>query len=69
MALITLAEYARRHGRDTSTLRKSIKRLKTVQKLGHDWVIDEDEPYPADGRVKSGQYVNWRKSPKEHDDL
>ena len=50
--LITLTEYARRIGRDPSTLRhKAIKGgFKTAQKLGRDWFIDEDEPYSDNRR-------------------
>jgi len=65
VALITIKEYAARHGRDHRTALQKAQRGKfeTAKKLGRDWVIDEDEPY-VDCRIKSGKYQNWRK-PKE----
>jgi len=64
--LIPLVEYAKRHGRDNSAARHMALRggFKTAQKMGRDWVIDEDEPYP-DNRIKSGEYKNWRKNKQE----
>ena len=63
MALITLKEYAIRHGCDPVVLRQKALRggFETARKLGRDWVIEEDEPL-VDLRVKSGKYINWRKS-------
>ena len=62
MALITLKEYAERHGRNPATARQKANRggFLTAQKIGRDWFIDEDEPY-ADNRETSGDYKNWRK--------
>jgi hypothetical protein len=62
MALITLKEYALRLGKNPDVVRQKALRgtLKTAQKLGRDWFIDENEPY-VDHRVKSGDYVGWRK--------
>lgn len=59
--LITLAEYAARHGRSPATLRQRIARgtLK-AEKIGRDWLIDEDTPL-EDTRVKTGEYRDWRK--------
>lgn len=59
--LISLAEYAAKHGRDPSTVRQMALRgsFETAKKIGRNWVIDSDEPYP-DNRVRSGQYVGWR---------
>ena len=47
MALITLKEYAERHGRDPATVRQKALRgtFVTAVKIGRDWLIDEDEPY------------------------
>lgn len=61
MAIITLKEYATRHGLDPVATRHKAQRggYKTAHKFGRDWVIDEDEPN-LDNRVKSGKYVNWR---------
>lgn len=62
MALISLAEYAKMHGKSISTVRqKAIDGgFETAQKIGRNWVIDSDEPY-EDRRIKSGKYVDWRK--------
>lgn len=45
--LIPIRVYAERNGVDVSTVRhKCLKGgYKTAQKLGRDWLIDEDEPY------------------------
>ena len=61
MGMITLVEYASRHGVDSTALRHKAQRgtLKTVKKMGRDWFIDEDEPL-VDGRIKSGKYKDWR---------
>lgn len=69
MALITLKEYAERHGRDPVVVRQKAIRggFKTAHHLGRDWVIDEDEPY-VDDRVRNGKYRDWRnKYPKRSD--
>ena len=60
--LISLAEYAQRNGRDPATARQMALRggFKTAQKIGRDWVIDDQEPYP-DRRVKTGKYKDFRK--------
>lgn len=61
MALITLKEYAERHGRNPATFRQKALRggFKTAQKIGRDWMIDENEPL-EDLRVKSGDYIGFR---------
>ncbi|WP_302814944.1 hypothetical protein [Ruthenibacterium lactatiformans] len=63
--LISFAEYARIHGKETSSVRRMALRgrFKTAVKIGKVWAIDDQEPYP-DNRVKSGQYRDWRK-PKD----
>jgi len=66
MALISLIEYAERHGRDHSTVRRKALagNFQTAQKIGRNWVIDEDEPY-IDKRIKTGKYKNCRKKRKK----
>jgi hypothetical protein len=56
--LISLAEYAKRHGRAHATVRQMALRggFKTARKIGRNWVISAGEPYP-DNRVKSGKYI------------
>lgn len=66
--LIPIAEYAARIGRDPATVRQKILRgtLPGAVKIGRDWLIPADAPYP-DNREKSGKYKNWRnkKGPAE----
>lgn len=60
--MIPLADYARQHGRGPATARQMALRggFQTAKKIGRDWLIDDQEPYP-DRRVKTGQYKDWRK--------
>ena len=50
--LIALNEYAKKHNRSGDTLRRLAERgiLKTSQKIGRNWVVDSDEPYPVKKR-------------------
>lgn len=59
--LISLTEYAKRHGKSPATARQMALRggFQTAQKIGRDWMIDDQEPYP-DRRVKTGKYKDWR---------
>lgn len=56
--LISLVEYARRHGKDPATARQMALRsgFETARKIGRNWVIEDTEPWP-DRRVKTGRYV------------
>lgn len=56
--LISIAEYAAMHNRAAKSARDMAKhgRFKTAKKIGRNWVIESDEPYP-DTRIKSGKYV------------
>lgn len=69
MGLISLVEYAERHGKQPITVRQKAKRggFRTAQKIGRNWIIDEDEPY-EDQRVKSGEYIGFRDKYKKKDD-
>ena len=46
--LIALTEYAKQHGKGVSTVRQMAETggFKTAQKIGRNWVIDDQEPYP-----------------------
>ena len=59
--LITVKEYAARHGVSPAAVRQKCERggYKTAQKPGRDWLIDEDEEY-TDLRMKSGRYVGQK---------
>ena len=65
--IISLVEYAKRHNKDLDAVRKMALRgsFDTARKLGRDWLIEEDEPYP-DRRIKSGKYIGWRKKYKKN---
>lgn len=58
--LISLAEYAEKHGKCQESARKMAQRggFQTAQKIGRNWVIDNEEPWP-DRRVKTGEYIGW----------
>lgn len=59
--LISLAEYAEKHGKSQVTARQTAQRgaFNTAQKIGRNWVIDSEEPWPEDKRLKSGKYTGW----------
>lgn len=61
--MISIGDYAEKHGKAKRTVRQMAERggFQTAQKIARNWIIDEDEPYPDDARIKSGKYVNWRK--------
>lgn len=58
--LISLAQYAEKHGKCQESARKMAQRggFQTAQKIGRNWVIDSEEPWP-DRRVKTGEYIGW----------
>ena len=58
--LISLVEYAEKHGKRQESARKMAQRggFETARKIGRNWVIDSEEPWP-DRRVKSGEYIGW----------
>lgn len=54
--LISLAEYAAKHGVTPDTVRQKVLRgnLPQAVKIGRNWAIPEDTPY-EDGRRKDGK--------------
>ena len=58
--LISLVEYAERHGKNPANARQMAARgsFQTARKIGRDWVIEDTEPWP-DRRVKTGEYIGW----------
>jgi hypothetical protein len=62
---ISIAQYCEKYGLDGGNVRRlaAAGRINAI-KIGVQWVIPADEPRPADARVKSGKYKNWRK-PKQ----
>lgn len=47
MALVSIAEYAAKHGKEQSTVKQKAARggFTTAVKIGRNWAIDENEPY------------------------
>lgn len=45
--LISLAEYAKMHGKAQSSVQQKARRggFQTARKIGRNWVIDSEEPY------------------------
>ena len=62
MSLISVSEYAMKNNKDPGNIRRFLAegRLQGM-KIGKQWVLDEDAQYPADQRVVSGIYKNFRK--------
>ncbi len=60
--LLSVSEYAQLYHKDPGNIRRYLAsgRLRG-QKIGNQWVIPKDAPYPSDDRQKSGKYRNWRK--------
>ena len=48
MAMIPLTQYAAMHGKAEVTARQMARRggLRTARKLGRNWIVDSQEPYP-----------------------
>ena len=59
--LIPIAQYAERIGLTANAVRRKCLRgtLPGAVKIGRDWLIPSDAPYP-DSRVKSGKYIGYR---------
>ena len=62
MEMLTISQYAARIGKAPRSVRQKCQAgtLPGAVKVGRDWLIPADAPYP-DERSKSGQYRNWRK--------
>ncbi len=66
---LSLAEWCALHGKDPGNVRRLIQQGRVpAEKIGKQWVIPADAQPPADQRVKSGKYRNWRKKPEDRDD-
>lgn len=57
--MITAQEYADMYGKSVEQIKVFCRkgRLSGAVKLGRDWLIPSDAPYPADNRVKTGKYL------------
>jgi excisionase family DNA binding protein len=61
---LSVTEYGQLHDLDSGYIRKMIAagRIDAV-KIGNRWAIPAGTPKPADRRVTTGKYKNWRKKP------
>lgn len=58
----TVSEFAKKFGKDPGNIRRMLIYGTLIgEKLGNQWIIPKDTRLPDDGRVKSGDYKNWRK--------
>ena len=50
--LIALSEYAEKHGKSSDNVRRLAEngKLQSAKKIGRNWVVDSDEPYPVKKR-------------------
>ena len=58
---LSVTQYALKNQKDVGNVRRLLLsgRLPGI-KIGNQWAIKEDTPYPLDCRVKNGQYINQR---------
>lgn len=58
--LLTVAEYAQLYNKSVEQVKVLCRkgRIPGAKKIGRDWVIPNDTPYPADNRVAAGKYLN-----------
>lgn len=57
--MITAQEYADMYGKSVEQIKVFCRkgRISGALKLGRDWLIPSDAPYPADNRIKAGKYL------------
>ena len=58
--LLTVPEYAELYNKSVEQVKVFCRtgRIPGAKKLGRDWVIPRDTPYPVDNRVAGGKYVS-----------
>lgn len=64
--LISLREYAKKHGVALTTARQKCERgnVRGAVKIGRNWCVPEDSPY-EDHRITSGRYVKLKRNRDE----
>ena len=64
--LIPIAEYARMIGKETITVADKCRRgtLPGARKIGRDWFVPRDAPYP-DLRIKTGNFIGRNRKRQE----
>ena len=61
MSLVSVSEYAMKTKKDPGNIRRMLAEGRlSGMKIGKQWVIEEDADYPADKRILSGDYRNYR---------
>ena len=59
--LVSVTEYAAIYEKDPGNIRRHLSSGRmTGRKIGKQWVLSLDEPYPSDRRETTGEYRNWR---------
>ena len=59
---LSVTEFAALHGKDPGNVRRLIQQGRIpAQRIGNQWAIPANAQPPADRRVKSGKYKDWRK--------
>jgi len=68
--LISVSEYAELTGKDPGNIRRLLSsgRLKG-EKIGNQWVLSDDTPYPRDRRETTGKYKKHRKNTENISDI
>ena len=57
----TVSQFAQVSGKDPGNIRRLLINGELAgEKVGNQWLIPRNAAYPADRRVKSGEYRNWR---------
>lgn len=65
---LSVTEWSALHGKDPGNVRRLIQQGRLpATKIGKQWVISRDVQPPADKRVKSGKYRDWRKPAKTNE--
>lgn len=61
--LLSVTEFAAKFGKDVGNVRRMIQQGRIpAQRIGNQWAIPADTEPPADKRVKTGKYKDWRKA-------
>ncbi|MEG0874611.1 MAG: helix-turn-helix domain-containing protein [Clostridiales bacterium] len=62
---LSVSQFAKKYSMDNGNIRRLIAagRIEAI-KIGNQWAIPVNATPPADKRIKSGKYKNWRKNEK-----
>lgn len=63
----SISDFAEQWGISPRTVRNMCAKGKIPgsEKIGRDWIIPSNTERPKDGRITSGEYVNWRNKKEE----